>query len=202
MEYFSFGPYLQQCRTLRINEMASCRRALVYGDGDGRFLSQLSQRFPDIQVATLDASREMLRRAAQRLPSGAHVRLVQADALEYDPSDLPEAPLDLIVTHFFLDCFNEAEIMSLLSRVNRAAQERALWVVSEFAIPQRNPARLAGKLIVHALYLAFGFLTRLRPRRLPDYGRVMRDAGWELEDRRKLLLGVLVSERWCRCVSR
>jgi hypothetical protein len=198
MEYFTFGSYLQQCRLFRIGELALCRRALIYGDGDGRFLSELMRSLPQIEVTAVDASREMLRQAAQRLPVGAHVRLVQADALECEVEDFREAPFDLIVTHFFLDCFSEAEIASLLSRMNTAAEEHALWVVSEFAIPKRNPARLAGKLIIRALYLAFGLLTGLRIQHLPDYGRVMHETGWMLEDRRELLFGLLVSERWRR----
>jgi ubiquinone/menaquinone biosynthesis C-methylase UbiE len=198
MEYLSFGPYLQQCRVLRLPEMTSYRRALVYGDGDGRFLAELVRRVPQIQVATIDASKEMLRRAAQRLPSGARVRLVQADALAYEAAALPEAPFDLIVIHFFLDCFDEEELATLLMRVNAASSEGAMWVVSDFAIPQRPVARQAGGLVVRGLYLAFGLLTGLRTRRLPDHGRVMREAGWSLEDRRTLLEGLLISERWRR----
>jgi ubiquinone/menaquinone biosynthesis C-methylase UbiE len=198
MEYFSFGPYLQQCRNLRIHEMGACRRALVYGDGDGRFLAELVRRAPEIRATAVDASSKMLLRLAQRLPSEAQVRLLHADALECEPAGLPDAPFDLIVSHFFLDCFNEAEIASLLARVNGAVDESALWVVSDFTIPQRKPARLLGTLIVRGLYLAFGLLTGLRTRHLPDHARVMREAGWMLEDRRELLWGLLVSERWRR----
>lgn len=198
MEYLSFGPYLQQCRTLRLAEMASCRRALIYGDGDGRFLAELVRRLPRIRVAAIDASSEMLRRAAERLPSDADVRMVEADALTDQAAALPEAPFDLIVSHFFLDCFNEQELSTLLAAVNGAAAEDAIWVVSDFAIPQRAVARQAGKLIVSGLYLAFGVLTGLTTRHLPDHGRVMCEAGWSLDDRRTLLLGLLVSERWRR----
>lgn len=197
MEYLSFGPYLQQCRRLRLQEMASSRRAVVYGDGDGRFLAELVRRVPQIQVTAVDASGEMLRRAAERLPSNAPVRLVQADALAYEAAALPEAPFDLIVSHFFLDCFDEEELTALLARVNRAARG-GVWVVSDFAIPPRPIARQAGRLVVSGLYLAFGLLTGLRTRRLPNHARVMHEAGWRLEDRRTLLLGLLVSERWHR----
>jgi ubiquinone/menaquinone biosynthesis C-methylase UbiE len=198
IEYLSFGSYLQKCRRLRLREIASCRRALVYGDGDGRFLAELVRRFPQIQVAAVDASGEMLRRAAMRLPENAKVRLVHADALAQQVATLPEAPFDLIVSHFFLDCFNEEELTALLARVNEATKEGAMWVVSDFAIPRRHVARQAGKLIVSGLYLAFGLLTGLTTRRLPDHGRVMREAGWSLDDRRTLLLGLLISERWRR----
>jgi hypothetical protein len=200
MEYFSFGPYLQQCRTLRSQEMIERRRALVYGDGDGRFLAELVCRVPTIQVVAVDASLEMLRQATRRLASGARVRPVHADALGGDPAAFPEAPFDLIVTHFFLDCFDEVEIASLVLRVNGAVEDEALWVVSDFAIPRRPGARLAGTLIVRGLYLAFGLLTGLKVRRLPDHGRVMRKANWILEDRRELLMGLLVSESWRRRV--
>jgi hypothetical protein len=198
MEYFTFGPYLKRCRVLRVPEIAWRKRALVYGDGDGRFVAELARRLPTLRIAAVDASPEMLRETARRLSSEAQVCLVQADALDCEVAAFPEAPFDLIVTHFFLDCFEEAELALLLSRVNAAVEENARWVVSDFAIPQRNPARLVGMLIVRGLYLAFGVLTGLKTRRLPDHGQVMRKAGWVLEDRRELLLGLLASESWRR----
>jgi ubiquinone/menaquinone biosynthesis C-methylase UbiE len=198
MEYLSFGPYLQQCRRLRIAEMTACRRALVYGDGDGRFLSELVRQVPAMQVVAVDASEEMLRCAAQRLPSKPEIRLEQADALAYQAAALPEAPFDLIVSHFFLDCFDEEELTELLARVNAAAAEGAMWVVSDFALPARSVVRQGGWLVVNALYLAFALLTGLRTRRLPDHGRVMRAAGWRLEERWTPLHGLLTSERWRR----
>jgi hypothetical protein len=154
-----------------------------------------------MQATAVDASRRMLLRLEQRLPREARVRLIHADALECKPAGFPEAPFDLVVSHFFLDCFHESELHSLVCRVNEAVDEGATWIVSDFAIPQRPVVRQLGTVIVRGLYLAFGLLTGLRTRRLPDHGRVMREAGWTLENRRELLLGLLVSERWRRGVS-
>jgi ubiquinone/menaquinone biosynthesis C-methylase UbiE len=201
MEYLSFGSYLDECRCLRLREMSGCRRALVYGDGDGRFLAELVRRVPQIQVTAIDASGEMLRRTAARLPGSAEVRLLQADALAQQVAAFSQAPFDLIVTHFFLDCFNEEELTILMARVNAAAEEGAMWVASDFAIPRKPIARQVGRLVVGSLYLVFGLLTGLRTRHLPDHARVMREAGWILEDRRTLLLGLLFSERWRRSLS-
>jgi ubiquinone/menaquinone biosynthesis C-methylase UbiE len=140
----------------------------------------------------------MLRQAERKLPAGSRVRLVHADALACEPAQFPEAPFNLVVSHFFLDCFTEPEIALLLSRVHKAVCDDAIWIVSDFAIPQRAPARQIAAVIVYGLYLAFGLLTGLTTRRLPDHGPVMQEAGWRLEDRRKLLFGLLVSERWRR----
>jgi SAM-dependent methyltransferase len=201
MEYLSFGPYLKQCRSLHLNEAALHRRALIYGDGDGRFLAELVRRAPEIEVVAVDASAAMLRQAARKLPAGSRVRLVNADALACEPVQFPEAPFDLVVSHFFLDCFTESDLALLLSRVQDAVCENVSWIVSDFAIPQRTPAKQIAALIVGGLYLAFGLLIGLTTRRLPDHAHVMREAGWLLEDRRELLFGLLFSERWRRSSS-
>ncbi len=201
MEYFSFGPYLQRCRKLRLDEAALHHRALVYGDGDGRFLAGLIRRAPAIRAAAVDASAAMLRQAARTLPDGSHVRLVHADALACEPAQFPEVPFDLVVSHFFLDCFTEPEVELLLSRLQNALCDDATWIISDFAIPERAPAKQIALLIVRGLYVAFGLLTGLTTRRLPDHGRLMQKAGWQLEDRQELLCGLLASERWRRGAS-
>ncbi len=170
--------------------------ALVYGDGDGRFLAELLKRAPWIQAVVVDASAAMLRQTARKMPACNRVRLVHADALTCDPTQFPEAPFDLVVSHFFLDCFSEPEIALLVSRLHKAVRDDAIWIVSDFAIPQRAPAKQVATLIVRGLYFAFSLLTGLTTRCLPDHGRVMREAGWRLEDRRMLLFGLLISERW------
>ncbi len=198
IEYFSFGLYLQQCRYLRLDEMAKCRAALLYGDGDGRFLAALTRRAPNVEIVAVDASRAMLRRTASRLPPGAPVRLVQGDALTCRSQDFPEAPFDLVVSHFFLDCFHEEELTSLMARVSEATVPGAVWVISDFAVPSRPIVRTVGLWVIRGLYLAFGLLTGLRTRRLPNHADVMRQAGWALEDQRELLFGLLISQRWRR----
>jgi ubiquinone/menaquinone biosynthesis C-methylase UbiE len=196
MEYFSFGPYLAQCRKVRLDEVTRHHRALIYGDGDGRFVADLVTHAAEIQVAAIDASAEMLHEAARRTPDRSRVRLIHANALVCEPVSFPEAPFDLVVSHFFLDCFSELEIAQLLARVRLAVCENAIWIVSDFAIPRQSPARQMAALIVRSLYFAFGSLTGLSTRRLPDHGRLMREAGWILEDCRKLVFGLLISERW------
>ena len=65
---------------------------------------------------------------------------MHADALICEPASFPEAPFDLVVSHFFLDCFAEPELAHLLSRVRHAVCQDAIWIVSDFAIPERAPA--------------------------------------------------------------
>ena len=200
IEYLSFGFYLKQCRELRINEMLRCNRALVYGDGDGRFLAKLTRRAPRMQITAVDASSQMLRQAGFRLPADAQVHLFHADALAFLSDEVAEHPFDLVISHFFLDCFDEDQLTSLMNRVAAATSAGTIWVVSDFAIPKHPAVRVFGIAIIRSLYFAFGLLTGLKTRRLPDHARVMRDAGWVLDDERRLLFGLLISQRWRRGV--
>ncbi len=194
LEYLSFGPLLERCRFHRLPELADARRALVLGDGDGRFLARLLKSNPQLRADTVDLSSAMLRLLSARVAHGGaldRVTLHCADARDF----IPTASYDLVVTHFFLDCFTIDELHKLAGRIRSHLTPGARWVVSEFAIPS-GAASLPARLLVWALYLAFGVLTGLAVRRLPDYPAALRGAGLSLRERRSWLGGLLVSELW------
>ncbi len=202
MEYASFGRWLERCRYLRLDEMRPAQQALVYGDGDGRFLARLACAAPQMTITAIDASARMLRKAERRLAGtksgdarpGGRVSLHQADAIREAPPGATK--YDLIVSHFFLDCFNDEEIAALLKNVAAVASDGAVWIISDFAVPKGRVSGAAGRIVIACLYLGFRLLTGLRTRRLPDYAPRMREAGWVREDGKQLLRGLLASERW------
>jgi hypothetical protein len=114
-----------------------------------------------------------------------------------DESSSSQLPVyDLVVTHFFLDCLSTDEVLALARRVRPVLSPGALWVVSEFAVPKGWFGRVVAGPTVHGLYLAFGFLTGLRQRKLPDYAPALSAAGFTRMERRPRLGGLLVSELW------
>lgn len=196
MEYFTFGPCLERCRRAFLPELTGCRRALVFGDGDGRFTAHLLAANPDIKIDAVDSSAAMLRALLRRAGRNAdRVRTGCIDARAWEPQD---AIYDLVATHFFLDCLSAEEIEVLAGCVRGAASPAAQWVVSEFAVPAGWFGKLVAAPLVSVLYLAFGLLTGLRVRRLPDYHVALEKAGFMLKERRSWLKGLLVSEIWMR----
>jgi hypothetical protein len=194
MEYLSFGPLLQRCRTCRIGQLKECRRALVLGDGDGRFLAQLMKTNPRIEAEAVDASPAMLHLLEKRIVSvGARERLTLRceDVRSFSPS----GQYDMVATHFFLDCLSTSEIAALAERLKPNLSADAVWVVSDFAVPLGLPG-IPARLIVSFLYAAFGLLTGLRIRTLPAHGDALRAAGFRLSDRKIWLGGLLFSELW------
>lgn len=193
-EYLSFGPYLARCRNAQLAHLTSARRALILGDGDGRFLEHLLAVNPEIHADVIDSSRSMLTILERRIrpSSGERIRLHLADGLQWDPNGY----YDLIVSHFFLDCFFPNQLEQLFDRVLPHAQPGAQWVVSEFAIPRNPLAAFLARGIIASLYRGFGLLTGLPVRALPDYAGSMLRRNWILRHERRFLAGLLRSELW------
>ena len=195
MEWASFGPFLGACRSTFLPHTTHCRNALVLGDGDGRFTARLLRANPHIGVRAVDASPAMLAALTRACgPNIARLTRELADLRSWRPS--PSAPCDLVVTHFFLDCLSTHEVLDLARQIRPSVSPNALWVVSEFAIPPGWFGRLIAKPIVRSLYLAFGLLTGLHTRKLPDHASALQSAGFSRIKRRSHLGGLLVSELW------
>ncbi|MGC2163127.1 MAG: class I SAM-dependent methyltransferase [Silvibacterium sp.] len=194
LEYFSFGPMLERCRFHRIPELATAQRALVLGDGDGRFLARLLTANLHLQADVVDQSPAMLRLLEARASAAGardRIRIHQADVLAF----VPAGTYDLVVTHFFLDCFTTEDVETLAETIRPHLAPNARWLISEFAIPG-GIASLPAKSIVASLYAAFRVLTGLRTRSLPNYAAVLTRSGFTLEERKPFLAGLLVSELW------
>ncbi|HEY1949382.1 MAG TPA: class I SAM-dependent methyltransferase [Bryobacteraceae bacterium] len=196
-EYLTLGRALEKRRREYLSQAATAKRALLLGDGDGRFTVEFLNENRTAQVDSIDLSKNMLELAARRVEKHClardfptpDVRLLRADALTFPF----EGPYDLVVTHFFLDCFSDAQIEELVGRIARAATPDAKWIVSEFQTPN-----LAAALLVKALYLAFRVLTGSRVRRLPVYSNALTANGFKQITRKTALYGTLVSESWER----
>ena len=194
LEYLSFGPMLERVRFSRIPQFAGTRRALVLGDGDGRFLARLLASNPSLQAEVVDQSPAMLRLLEHRATAagaGHRVHIHQTDARAFQPT----GPYDLVITHFFLDCFTAAEVLTLAGKIRPHLSKDARWLISEFAIPP-GIASLPAKGVVTALYAAFRIITGLRVRTLPDHAQALARSGLILKARRRFLAGLLVSELW------
>lgn len=189
IERLGMGRALERRRRWFLPEIENARRALVLGDGDGRFLRELLRRNSVVRADYVDLSGRMLALARQKA-GDERVHYKRADALTVD---LPRDEYDLIATHFFFDCFGPNELELLIGRAADAAKPGARWIVSEFRAPN-IPARL----LVSALYLFFGVATGLQTRKLVDHRPVLRSRGFRLIKASYSRGGLVVSELWER----
>jgi ubiquinone/menaquinone biosynthesis C-methylase UbiE len=200
LETIAFGDALQRARVACLGEIGTPRRALIVGEGNGRFLCELLRRHSNIEVDCVDASQRMLdlarERIERRLPAdAARVRFLRHDITSWTP---PEASYDLIVTHFFLDCFSEARIADIVNRLSRAATPNATWLLADFCMPARGLARIRAGLWLAAMYRFFRFTSRIEAKELDDPSPFLRTAGFALVTQHLFRGGMVKSELWRR----
>lgn len=192
-EYAALGPLLTLARNHYLPALAGCKQALILGDGDGRFTARLLAAHPHLQAHAVDLSRAMLRLLKARARAGTRLYTHHANALTFTPTTSP----DLVVTHFFIDCLTQPQLNSLIAHLAPALAPQALWLVSEFRIPQgflKHPTRV----YIRLLYLAFRILTGLRVTHLPDHATPLCAAGFTRIATHHRLFGILTTELWQR----
>jgi ubiquinone/menaquinone biosynthesis C-methylase UbiE len=199
LETIAFGNALQRARTRWIAALPKARRALIGGEGDGRFISELLGAQPDLEIDCVDASAKMLALAEQSLrktyPAAlARVRFIHEDILKWSPN----GPYDLLVTHFFLDCFDAPEVKRVVEKLARAAAPRAVWLVADFATPESGLGKLHAQIWLRVMYLFFRMTAGLQTRELVDASANIRAQGFVCREREVSRFGMLKSEMWVR----
>lgn len=193
LEVVTFGPLLQWCRTAFLQQLRDCRRALVLGDGNGRFLAELLAVNPHIEIDAVDVSPAMTALARRRIGCPARVRFHVADARVFS---FRIAHYDLVVTNFFLDCFGAADLAVLVGRFATALAPGGRWVIGDFRVPQSTHWQPVARLALATMYAAFGVATRLAARRLTDPSPLLRAAGLEQGEEQTRLNGFLTAQVW------
>jgi SAM-dependent methyltransferase len=194
--WFSRGQ-MHAARIAHLDQIPPCRHALLIGEGPGRFLDTLLECFPEIRCTCIDGSQRMLELAKSRLTPGQQERVtfIHADARSLPPL---EDPADLLVSHFFFDCFRAEELATLIPALATQAAPSAHWLVSDFQIPAAGFARWRARVVVGGLYRFFRFATGLETKRLVPPGPWLEQAGFTLRKRAEFERGLVVSDWWER----
>jgi SAM-dependent methyltransferase len=202
LETIAFGNALQRARVACLGEIDSPRRALIVGEGNGRFLCELLHLYPDVEVDCVDASGRMLQLARQRIerevPEGVNrVHFLQRDITSWSP---PEDQFDLIVTHFVLDCFPENRAAEIVIELSDAAAENATWLLADFCVPPGPFPRRRNALWLAAMYGFFRITAGIEARELVDPSPLLRKEGFALEKEHLFRGAMIKSELWRRSV--
>ena len=195
LEALTAGPRLHRARTAWLDALTGRKRILSLGEGHGRFAAACAARWPDAELTCVEASPGML--AAARTRCGEHasrIRWIEADATTWTP----DGPYDAIVTCFFLDCFPAETVDALVHRYAAAAAPDALWLVADFAVPARGPARWRAQAVHALMYGFFRLVTRLPARRLSPPDNALRAEGFTLAGRAESEWGLLRADLWHR----
>jgi len=182
-----------------LEEIAVPRRALIVGEGNGRFLCELLRLHSGIEVDCVDASQRMLQLARKRvdreLGDEDRVRYLQRDITSWNP---PEHHYDLVVTHFVLDCFAENQVAAIVKKLARAATEDANWLLADFCLPSDGLPRFRARGWLAAMYFFFRITAQIPTSKLIDPTPFLCVEGFALARQHFFHRGMLKSEVWCK----
>jgi len=177
-----------------VRQLGPVRRVLVVGEGDGRFLAEFVKSQPEAEIDCLEASAQMIALARKGIASESiHFRCVTLQEAE-----LPEGLYDLVVTHFFLDCFAGETLPEMVARLARAAAPQAQWLIAEFHEPKTGWLRLPSRWLIDVMYFFFRLCAGIEGRRLIDYRPLLRANGFKLSDSIGSPNEMIRSELWRR----
>jgi SAM-dependent methyltransferase len=199
LEKLTFQGVLQRARTFGIDKIPGPARALIVGEGNGRFIEQLLRAHSAVEVDCLDASGRMLDLARRRLhrdyPTGLNrVRFQQSDILTVGLTNR----YDLIVTHFVLDCFEGDELKRLVAKLAGEASPNCVWLLADFTVPQGGWRKVHAVLWIAMMYAFFRLTTNIRASKLTDPAGLLQRAGFALRQEKRWRAGMVKSQVWER----
>lgn len=199
MEMVLAGNKLQYCRTAFLKEIPMPQHILILGEGHGRSLVECRCQFPSARIACVDSSQGMLAQARENLACHGltedSVEFVHADVLSWTPS---QGKYDLIITHFFLDCFRPDQLEVLVPLLASAGTPDAQWLVADFQVAPSGWRRVRSRIILWMLYRFFRVTTHLPADQLAPPDSFMEAAGFHLHRHFETEWSLLKSEWWQR----
>lgn len=196
MEIVLAGEKLQRCRAAFLSRIPAAANVLILGEGNGRFLKECRRAMPSAKITCVDASERMLVLAQQRLGDDKGVtEFICADALAWVP---PKGEFDLIVTHFFLDCFQPEQLENLIAKIAGAAAPHANWLLADFQAAPKGMARFRSQLVLWTMYCFFRIVTRLPAKSLTPPDTYLEGRGFKLREWQVSDWGLLHSDWWER----
>ena len=196
LERVVYGRALQSARVAQLGNLEKVpQRVLILGDGDGRFLEALLAAMPEAEVEVVEASAKMIGLARRRVGEAAGVTFHHMLFEDFSPV----GRFDLVVSHFFLDCFRAGEIEAIIGKIVAVLEDDGSWLISDFQIPEQGRLRrLRARMLLWVMYRFFNLVAGLKARFLVDPELIIKSLGLVLKGRKVSNAGFLRADRWSR----
>ncbi|WP_370088900.1 class I SAM-dependent methyltransferase [Ekhidna sp.] len=138
-----FGKSLIEAQSMHLNEIDSKDRVLILGGGTGKILEHI----PNCErIDYVEKSKKMLKLAKKRMVN-RHTDFIHSDFLDYTS----DRKYDIIICPFFLDCFGERNLRSVLVKCKGMLKVNGSLFVTDFH-PERAKRTLL--MIMHWFFKA------------------------------------------------
>lgn len=138
------------------------KHILIVGGGTGKFLKDLIAVKEFEQLTYVDISPKMIDLAKSKVSEKENIHFINGDE-----ATIPNQSYDLIITHYFLDCFDQEKFEELAHRLLNKLTVGGYWSMVDFYInPKSSHFK---KYFVCFLYKFFKLSCHLNTKELPDF---------------------------------
>lgn len=174
-ELKSAGAYALQHLDIKGN------RILIPGIGTASFLDvvKFGDHINPRRIVGIDLSEKMLVKAQKRIGNQDLGKLIEIRKEDFFSSHF-EAPFDMIIANFFLDCLPNRQIEEFMLRSQELLKPDGRLIITDFSL--KSPKGIIKrKLMIYLAYRFFKIFTRIPRLSLPDLDAIIDPNIWKEE---------------------
>jgi len=164
-----FGNSIRKSQTYYFNRIPENAKVLVIGGGTGWWLGQLQKENPQCKIWFIEASSEMLSRAQKKF-------LENTIFIHGTEEDIPPIQFDVVITHFFLDMFDDEKMKQLIKTISASLSISGIWLIADFV-----NIRFWHRSLLFLMYRFFRMLGVLQLNTLGDWDTIMLNQNFNCE---------------------
>lgn len=183
-----FGKSIRRCQLEYLNKIQSGSNVLILGGGTGWILSELTKINPACRVYYLEASEKMLEIAKARFDVSHSNQIVFTHGTETNLDQISNIRFDSVITNFYLDLFETAELASVLRRIKMVITPESQLLISEFV-----DRRWWQRVLLFLMYQFFSWTCSVEAKSLPQWEDQLRINGFAEHSSRWFYFGFIKS---------
>ncbi len=184
-----FGKAIKQAQLTHLKSIPAAAHILVLGGGTGWWLNELLKTNTKCTIHYIDASTEMLRLAKLNSKDSSRIHFVHGT-----DTDIPAIHFDAVITYFFLDMFEEDQLIQVVTRIGKSMKPNTIWIVSEFA-----NGRYWHKALLWVMYWFFRTTRAIDSEKLPQWKNTMEANGFKLRKSKTYFGEFIYSQIYLNC---
>lgn len=171
-----FGNAIRESQLHFLPRVSWATNILILGGGTGEMLVPLVQVNPESRIWYVEASSRMLSMAAKGMTAQQKLNVCFIHGTQDDVP--PDIFFDGIITNFFLDLFDNSEVLAIAHNLRNRIAKGGVWLASDFV----HTGVWWQRFLLWTMYRFFRLACKIEAETLPSWEVQLQAAGWARTD--------------------
>lgn len=170
---FVFGGSIRRCQLEHLNKIRQGAEILILGGGTGWILAELVKSNPTCRVWYIESSIKMIEIAKGRLKGLSNPGVFFIHGTEKNLRQLNDTYFDVVITNFYFDLFTSNSLKAAIEDIKKCIRPGSTLLVSDFV-----DRAWWQRFLLFLMYRFFRWTCAIEARNLPDWQRLLVEAGF------------------------